>query len=225
MIAAREQILASVRRALGRDQAPIGAVSVQMRLAQRERGPQPARSRGTQDELVERFSAMAREVSATIESVASEESVPAALADFLSRENLPARLVASPALQHLNWSERPLLELRFGPPEDKDLVSLTPSLAGIAETGTVMLVSGPETPSTLAFLPAVHVALLRKRDIVGAYEEGWQRIRAASAEGKPPRSVNFITGPSRTADIEQTLLMGIHGPRNLHIILVDEDHG
>jgi L-lactate dehydrogenase complex protein LldG len=221
MIEARQQILASVRRALGRDQAPIGEVAVEMRLAQRARGPQPGRSQGTHDELVARFIAMAREVSATVEEVPSEQAVPAALADFLARENLPARLVASPALQHLPWSERPLLEIRFGPPEDKDLVSLTPSLAGIAETGTLMLVSGSDTPSTLAFLPAVHMALLRKRDIVGAYEDGWERMRAAMPDGAPPRSVNFITGPSRTADIEQRLLLGAHGPRRLHIILID----
>ena len=222
MTAAREQILASVRRALGRDgAAPTERAAIAARLAAHARGPQPARSRGSAEELVQRFVDMATEVSATVESVASADAVPAALAEFLTRENLPARLVASPALQHLNWGERPLLEIRFGPPEDKDLVSLTPAVCGVAETGTLMHLSGPDTPSTLAFLPAVHVALLRKRDIVGAYEDAWARMRDAAPDGQPPRSVNFITGPSRTADIEQRLLLGAHGPRRLHILLVD----
>ena len=221
MIEARQQILASVRRALGRDRTPGDPSVIAQHIAAHGRGPQPRRSQGDHAALVERFIGMASEASATVESVASDAAVPAAVSDFLGRENLPARLVASPALRPLSWDERPLLDIRFGPPEDKDLVALTPSLAGIAETGTLMLVSGSDTPSTLAFLPAVHVALLRKRDIVGAYEDGWERMRAAAAEGKPPRSVNFITGPSRTADIEQRLLLGAHGPRRLHIMLID----
>ena len=218
---ARTQILSSVRRALGREAGAAERGIVEARLAAHARGPQPARSQGSQEELVQRFIAMANEVSATVEHVASEDAIPAAVGEFLARENLPARLVASPALQHLAWGERPLLEIRFGPPADQDLVSLTPSLAGIAETGTLLMISGPETPSTLAFLPAVHVAVLKLRDIVGAYEDGWERLRALVPDGKPPRSVNFITGPSRTADIEQRLLLGAHGPRRLHIMLVD----
>jgi len=221
MIEARQQILASVRRALGRDTAPADPAAIDARLAQHARGPRIARSQGDPAELAQRFVAMASEASATIESVASDAFVPAALADFLARENLPSRVVASPALAHLDWHSRPLLDIRVGPPEDKDVVSLTPAEAGIAETGTLMLLSGPATPSTLAFLPAVHVALLHQRDIVGAYEDGWDRMRAASPDGRPPRSVNFITGPSRTADIEQRLLLGAHGPRRLHIILID----
>jgi L-lactate dehydrogenase complex protein LldG len=221
MIEARQQILASVRRALGRDQAPADRAAIEARLAHPVRGPRIARGQGDPAELVQRFIAMASEASATIERVASDADVPAALADFLARENLPARIAASPALAPLDWSARPLLEMRFGPPEDQDVVSLTPAQAGIAETGTLMLLSGPDTPSTLAFLPAVHVAILHQRDIVGGYEDGWDRMRSVSPGGKPPRSVNFITGPSRTADIEQRLLLGAHGPRRLHILLID----
>lgn len=218
---ARAQILASVRRALGRSGAASDAAMLEQRLVAHGRGPRPARSTGDADILVERFIAMAAEASATITHVASESAVPAVLADWLAGENLPARVVASPALRHLPWDERPMLELRFGPPQDQDLVSLTPTLAGIAETGTLMLISGSDTPSTLAFLPAVHVALLKRSDIVGAYEDGWETLRARRGDGSLPRTVNFITGPSRTADIEQRLLLGAHGPRRLHILLID----
>ena len=58
---------------------------------------------------------------------------------------------------------------------------------------------------------------------LGPYEDAWDRLRAAEGEGRLPRTVNFITGPSRTGDIEQTIQMGAHGPRRLHVILVEDE--
>jgi L-lactate dehydrogenase complex protein LldG len=84
-----------------------------------------------------------------------------------------------------------------------------------------MLVSGPETPSTLNFLPETHVVVVRASQIVGGYEDAWARLRAAMKA--MPRTVNFITGPSRSGDIEQTLQLGAHGPRRLHVVLVNDD--
>ena len=101
-------------------------------------------------------------------------------------------------------------------------MSFTGSFAGVAETGTLVLLSGPESPTTLNFLPDVHIALLFTDRVVGSYEDVWARLRARDGATVMPRVVNWITGPSRTADIEQTLLLGAHGPRRLHIILVDE---
>ena len=99
-----------------------------------------------------------------------------------------------------------------------DAVSLTPCFAAIAETGTLMLVSGRDTPTTLNFLPDTHIVVLRADQVLPHYEEGWSRLRAS---GPMPRTVNFITGPSRTGDIEQRIQLGAHGPRRLHIVLVD----
>ncbi len=61
--------------------------------------------------------------------------------------------------------------------------------------------------------------MVRAGQVVGAYEDGWDRLRAA---GRMPRAVNFVTGPSRSGDIEQTLHLGAHGPRQLHIVLVED---
>jgi L-lactate dehydrogenase complex protein LldG len=58
--------------------------------------------------------------------------------------------------------------------------------------------------------------------VVAAYEDGWDRLREG---GGMPRAINFITGPSRTGDIEQRIELGAHGPRRLHIILVDDRQG
>jgi len=109
--------------------------------------------------------------------------------------------------------------VRRGVAEDGDAVSVTASFAAVAETGTLMLVSGPESPTRNNFLPETHVVVLRAGEIVGTYEEAWDRLRAARAM---PRVVNFITGPSRTGDIAQKLELGAHGPRRLHIVLVED---
>ena len=113
-----------------------------------------------------------------------------------------------------------------GPARPTDPVSLTGAFAGIAETGTLMLTSGAVGPTTLNFLPETHMAVLKASDITGCYEDAWDRLRvvqgAARDGGTLPRTVNLITGPSRTADIEQTIQLGAHGPRRLCILLVDD---
>jgi L-lactate dehydrogenase complex protein LldG len=131
-----------------------------------------------------------------------------------------------PALDRIPWGERPLLEIGRGRADPADLASVTPCFAGIAETGTLMLVSGGERPATLNFLPDNHIVVLQTKDVIGTYEEGFARLRQAAngADGGfMPRTVNFVTGPSRTADIELTLIMGAHGPRRLHVVLVDDE--
>jgi L-lactate dehydrogenase complex protein LldG len=91
-----------------------------------------------------------------------------------------------------------------------------------AETGTIAMVSGPQNPSTLNFLPDNHIVVVSAKDIQGDYEALFARVRFAYGKGTMPRTVNFITGPSRSGDIEQTLLLGAHGPRRLHVIVVHE---
>ena len=80
--------------------------------------------------------------------------------------------------------------------------------------------SGADNPTTLNFLPETHIVVLESGDLVGTYEEVWTRLREKFGEGEMPRTVNMITGPSRTADIEQTLELGAHGPRRLHVIIL-----
>ena len=212
-MSAREAIFARIRAATGGD-----AGDAPERLAARPTGPRPARAA---DDPVERFAAEARAAGGTVSGPVPAEDVPAAVAEWLVAENLPARLAASPdpALDRFPWSARPLLTLERRRAEPEDRVALTPCFAGVAETGTLAMLSGPERPVTLNFLPEAHIALVSTRDLVGAYEDMWARMRAA---GATPRAVNLITGPSRSADIGQELRLGAHGPRKLHIVLVDE---
>jgi L-lactate dehydrogenase complex protein LldG len=223
MSAARRQILDAVRRALGRGAAPSEArARIEARLARPGSGPIPARARLAAAARVDLFVAMAEEAAATVARVAAPEAVPAAVAGYLAAENLPARLRLAPdaGLAALPWADRPSSCPGVGRADDA--VSLTPAFAGVAETGTLVLVSGPDSPTTLNLLPDTHIVLLETGRVVGAYEEVWSRLRAQYGAGHMPRTVNLITGPSRSADIEQTLQMGAHGPRRLHIILVDD---
>jgi L-lactate dehydrogenase complex protein LldG len=225
MSEAREEILSGIRRALRRGAVDAAAAAeLRARLAAHRRNLIPARAAALDHRgRVDLFVAMAEEVQATVARVALLADVPDAVARYLSGENLPAELVAAPdpGLDAIPWQTRPLLHIRRGRAEASDAASLTPAFAAIAETGTLMLISGKKTPTTLNFLPDTHIVVLHEEQIVAAYEDAWDRLRAHAAAGRGlPRTVNFITGPSRTADIEQRVELGAHGPRRLHILLV-----
>ena len=221
---ARSQILGTIRKSLRRDGLTgERQAEIESRLADPPRGPVPARGQLAPQARLDLFVAMAREAACTVAHVADRAAVPSAVAEYLARENLPAKLRVAPdaAVANLPWSSRPLLEVTRGRSDGSDEVSLTPALAAIAETGTLMLTSGPERPTTLNFLPETHIVLLTADQVVGGMEEAWAKLRERYGRGVMPRTVNLVTGPSRSADIEQTLQMGAHGPRRLHIILID----
>ena len=227
MSGARDEILGAIRRALGRGAADEARrTAIAHRLARHERNLIPARAQSLDAAgQVELFVQMAEEAQATVARVAGAADVPAAVADYLSQRNLPSRLVMTPdpALDDIPWDKRPLLEIRRGRAEDADQVGITACFSGIAETGTLMLTSGPNSPTRNNFLPDTHVVVIRRAQVVASYEDGWTRLRAAMGEKGMPRTVNFITGPSRTGDIEQRIELGAHGPRRLHIVLIDDE--
>jgi L-lactate dehydrogenase complex protein LldG len=198
---------------------------IRARIAAHRRNPIPARATMLADQQrVDLFVAMAEEVQATVTRVNSLAAVPEAVARYLAAENLPAQFVMAPdlSLKSIPWQDRPLLQIRTGRAEAEDKVSLTPCHVAIAETGTLMLISGAATPTTLNFLPDTHIVLARADQVVATYEDGWDRLRSGGASETLPRVINFITGPSRTADIEQHIELGAHGPRRLHIVLVED---
>lgn len=220
----RDTVLGALRNRLGRRAGDGGAEAVSARIAAPARGPIPARSAGDHAARLALFVEMAEEVAARVIRIPSPEAVPEAVAAYLKSENLPAelRLAPDPELSGLPWDGQPLISRSEGPARPSDPVSLTAAFAAIAETGTLMLTSGAAGPTTLNFLPETHMVVLKARDIAGNYEDAWDRLRAACDGGPLPRTVNLITGPSRTADIEQTIQLGAHGPRRLCILLVDD---
>lgn len=232
---ARNAILGSIRRSLGRgplDEAARAALDE--RLAAPSPNLVPARADLPQEERVALFISMAERVTATVARVAGPAAVPGAVADYLAQHNLPPALVMAPdpALDSYPWGERPMLAIRRGAAEEADRVSVTGAVMGFAETGTLMMASGPDHPTTLNFLPETHIVVVPADRIRGSYEEGWAHLRAEAVTGAGdaadgvdggfmPRTVNLVTGPSRTGDIEQTIALGAHGPRSLHIVIVD----
>ncbi len=232
MSESRARILGGIRRSLGRGALDdTRAAELEARLAAPRANLIPARARIPHTDQVELFVAQAEAVASEVTRVPAPADVPAAVADYLARHNIAPkiRMAPDPALDAIPWDRKPLLEIERGRAENDDRVSVTPAIAGIAETGTLMMVSGPETPTTLNFMPENHIVVLRASQVIGTYEDGWARLRGDGSGGSGrwpggiPRTVNFITGPSRTADIEQKLYMGAHGPRRLHIVLIDDD--
>jgi L-lactate dehydrogenase complex protein LldG len=223
-VSARDDILAGIRRGLRRGAlAAAATAALDERLAAHRRNLVPARAAALDAKgRIDLFVALAEEVQTTIARVASAADVPGEVARYLAAENLPAEFVMAPdpALDALPWDARPLLQIRRGRAEAGDAVALTPCLAAVAETGTLMLISGADTPTTLNFLPDTHIVVVRAGQVVASYEDGWDLVRQ---RGAVPRTVNFITGPSRTGDIEQRIELGAHGPRRLHVVLIEAE--
>jgi L-lactate dehydrogenase complex protein LldG len=220
----REAILASIRRSLAvTGEEPSRRAAVSARLASHPRNLVPERGDGDRSHRLSLFTEMALAVSATVREVASSAEIPAAVQAYLRSHNLPQRLRhgADPLIESLPWAEHaPSLERGQGRALLSDETSLSRALAGVAETGTLIMTSGPDNPTTLNFLPENHIVLLLADDVAGNYEDVWDKLREKYGSNLP-RTVNMITGPSRTGDIEQTIELGAHGPRRLHILLVD----
>jgi len=227
-MSAREEILGKIK-------AGLDAVETQdarektaaARIASPPQHLIPARSQGDKETQTKLFIEMVENVAATTVRVSSLDDVPEAVSSYLASHNLPSRVKTDqdPLLSGIDWSSHTTLEVSHGVATDEDQVSVTAAYGGVAETGTAILTSGENNPTTLNFLPENHIIVLPVSRLEGTYEEVWTRLRKErdSSEETLPRTVNWITGPSRTGDIEQTMQLGIHGPRRLHVILVDDD--
>jgi len=222
-MSARDAVLSRIRQSLGADASDPGRRAISIaRLEGTPRGVVPRRGQLLRADRVTLFREMAEKVSATVTPVPTYEAVPEAVAGYLRDQNLAAkiRIGEDPRLNSLPWNRAPHVMIRRGPSKGDDRVAVSHAVAGVAESGTLVLASGPDNPTTLNFLPEFHIVVIRGDDILGDYETVWDTIRVLYGRGIMPRTVNFITGPSRSADIEQALLLGAHGPRQLHIVVV-----
>lgn len=220
----RAEILKRLKTTLKQDGALEEAreATVARRMADAPAGLIPARGQLPPAERVDLFQRMAESVQASVERVADAAQVPEAVAALLRARNLPSavRIGADERLAAMPWAETRALEVRHGPSDGQDLAAVSQALGGIAETGSLALVAGQDNPTTLNFLPDLHIVVIDAADIAGDMESVWRAIRARYGKGTMPRVVNFVTGPSRSADIEQKLILGAHGPRALHILIV-----
>ncbi|MDR5757719.1 lactate utilization protein C [Caballeronia sp. LZ035] len=216
--AARRTILARIRSAQGRRGEPTDAerTAAQEYVERHPAGPRPPLPQ-TREELIARFRLEAERLATTVAEVESLADTPAEAARYVHALNLPTEVVAWPALADLPFAEAGL-QVSLRKPADADLVGITGCFCATAETGSLVLLSGAETPASGALLPATHIAIVPASRIVAAHEDAFALIRAE--RGELPRAVNFVSGPSRTGDIEQTIVLGAHGPYRVHVIVV-----
>jgi L-lactate utilization protein LutC len=212
---ARETILARIRQTLQREEKTSSEALAKSPLRQPTCGPQP---RWEEDD-VSRFVAKLESVAGTVDRVGSADSIVSAVTAYLQNHDISLNLVMarSNLLDTLAWPDDYEVEQRKA--TDKDVTVLTEAYAGVAETGSLVLLSSANSPTSLNFLPDNCRCIVRRENLVSHIEDVWQRLRREHTS--LPRAINFITGPSRTADVEQTIQLGAHGPRRLHVILVE----
>jgi L-lactate dehydrogenase complex protein LldG len=216
MSSARDRILSRIRQAQGRggsgpSEAELDAV--QGFIRGHSRGPLPP----VEGDLVTRFRARAESLQSTTDEVATLSEAPGAIARYLQANSLALRGCVSPALAALPWQEAGLdLEARNA--RNEDMLGVTGVFAALAETGTLVLASGADTPGGVSLLPETHVAIVPVSRIVAYMEDAWDLTRGEL--GDLPRAISFVSGPSRTGDIEQQIVLGAHGPYRVHIVLI-----
>ncbi len=171
------------------------------------------------DAAVSRFRTMATAKAVTVIDVANPQALPAAISAARTRAENPSAPIrlADPRLATLDWTAAGL-SVTHGPASPADAVTLSYALAAVAETGTLILASGPDNPTTLAFLPETHLVVVDRTTILGTFEEAVALLRQTYGTSLP-RTLNFISGASRTGDIGGRIVHGAHGPRRLFVFI------
>ncbi len=213
MSSARNHILAKVRDAV----SDVREGEWQTELDQRIEQPPAMIRPALTGSLIESFEQKLALGGGSLEKIDKPDEASAVISRYLQARGLTTNIRVAPKLQEMSWGGE--LHVSFGNTRGEHLVSVTPAFCAVAETGSVVLLSSDHSPTTLNFLPDVHIVVISKDQLVSHIEDVWMKLRVL---GEIPRSVNFITGPSKTADVEQTLQIGAHGPRDLHVILISE---
>jgi L-lactate dehydrogenase complex protein LldG len=220
---ARVSILQRIRARQGRNAVPDQReqAEIDAYVAQHPSGPRPT----APGDLKQQFRAMAERMSSTVDEVATMDDAPAAVARYLASQQLQPSAVVWPALAHLDWKSAGIVVEARAPKRDEsngsDLVGITGCYCALAETGTLVLLSGSQTIASTHLLPETHIALVPASRIVAGMEDAfaWLRAERPGAEAMMPRALNMVSGPSRTGDIEQTIVLGAHGPYRVHIVI------
>ena len=242
MTNSRDTVLGRVRQALGRTGAdPAAVADAQAYLDAHARGPAPA----FDADRILRFIRRAGDMESTVARVSRRDEIPAAVAAYLDTLELAPSLAAPfsselnsqlisqlssqlsyqtrhrgvcwPEFADLDWAQAGLI-VEARPTVGDDRLGITGVFCAIAETGTLVFLSGVDTPTATTLLPDTHIAIVSVNRIVDTMEDAFALVR--KERGSVPRAINMISGPSRTGDIEQTIVLGAHGPFRVHILVV-----
>lgn len=217
-MSARTRILERVRKAAASQADPgadrEGAIAA-WAGARRATAPKLARSQGVA--RLNQFMAKVEAAAGSVARISNLEELPRALAHELRKRNLPARIRhgSDPVWKGMRWGT---IDASSGIGRIEEPATLSRAEFGMAETGTLVLASGPDNPVTLTFLGETHFVVLNARDLCGGFEDFWANWRA---RGLDPRTINMVTGPSRSGDIGQVLQLGAHGPVALHVFVLE----
>ena len=216
MTDAREEILGRIRGAV--TEQPRSKAQLEL-VSRRVSTSTPSVQPETEEPLLRRFCEKHTSVHGTYERVTDSTQVPGAVLHHHNAYEIAPELLVGKGciLDGINWPND--VTPRCRPATIEDRVAVSEAFAGIAETGTLVLLSGDGRPTSHNFLPDDHLVLLDAGRIVRYQEDIWTLLRAMPENF--PRAVNLITGPSKTADVEQTVQYGAHGPRRLHVIIVE----
>ncbi len=218
----RRNILARIRRALSVSENDAARTkAAEDYVAAHAQGPRPVMP----DDLVTRFTHRAHDMESTLERIAARAEIPHAVARYVDALDLPDAIASQKSRLGVCWHEFADLDwdsaglsIEARPTLGHDRLGITGSFCAIAETGTLVLTTAASTPTATALLPDTHIAIVRESRIVSGMEEAFALVRAE--HGAMPRAINMISGPSRTGDIEQTIVVGAHGPFRVHILLL-----
>lgn len=215
---AKEAILGRIRKALEAD-APSGTMQTLQRrfsydeIQQRLDEPRAQLRPALAGDKLEQLVAQMEGVQMSVSQLQTSGEIVDQVNWYLESEGLSGDVSVAPALGELAWSA----DTHFGAATSKEVASVTDCFGAVAETGSVVLASSSESPITLGFLPDTHIVVVKSSNVVGHSDDIWPLLRQLP---ELPRGVNFVTGPSRTGDIEQTIEIGAHGPRRMHVLLI-----
>ena len=224
-MSARETILSNIRAAKQKAGLPDSdRNAARTRISDPKPNLVPELGRTEGPERVEQFIAKLTELAGTHTVLDTEAEVPRAVSDFLKENNQPNHILMAEGsdLCDLNWHDAPMLDIKQGTATPREASVVTRTFGGVAETGSLIILSDETNPPGNIFLPENHVAIIHTSQIEANLEGIWVKLRSKQRSDSTtmPRSVNMISGPSRTGDINATMYMGAHGPKRLHVLIV-----
>lgn len=221
----RENFLRKIQEAMGR---PVGAPTLS------EPPPQVnenmARLARAGDDLVTKFCKCA-EISGMkvyrVKAADSNKQILALLDEAKAQrivvgvgtlpQGLPLKeAIRKKGMEVVDWASSPSMDSQFDAH-----VGITDVHAALAETGTMICCSDSGHSRGLSLIPPVHIAIVRKSDIIPDMFDFWARFKNVP-NTQMPSSIAFITGPSKTADLEGILITGVHGPGKVHVVVADD---
>jgi len=217
----RQAILGRLKQAIGRDAASDATTQVAERTPP-ARYPEARLRPASGGDRLERFVLQVQASGATVTRVRNRAAIASAVMEFVREHDLDPAIVVSadPVLEDIDWPSELKVDCRAA--IDRDRTSVTGAVAAVSETGSVVIESGRSAPNSLAFLPDNHLSVVLTDQLVSHLDDVLALYGADANRTDMPRAVSFITGPSKTADVEQTLQHGAHGPKRKHVILVDD---